>query len=338
MLRLPDSWVWDAWYVQDEETYHVFFLYASRALHDPALRHRNAGIGHAISTDLVTWERVEDALVSGPPGAFDDVATWTGSVVRGDDGRWYMFYTGTTDDGRGALIQQIGLATSDDLCVWHKHPANPVLRADPRWYELVGGVGEWQDEHWRDPWVIRDIDGGGWHMLITARARAGCWEGRGVIGHATSPDLLTWTAREPLSQPNSDLGFGFLEVPQVVDVDGRQMLIVNCPAHQMNPRRSGIRRGGIWVASADASMGPYDLSNATLLADERLYVGKLVQDPIGAWVLLAFVNTNDAAFGQLTDPIPVRWVGEVLTADVTAREAASRSGEPARREPPPRAG
>ena len=35
MFRLPDSWVWDFWLAKDQDTYHLFFLYASRALHDP---------------------------------------------------------------------------------------------------------------------------------------------------------------------------------------------------------------------------------------------------------------------------------------------------------------
>ena len=149
MLRLPDSWAWDAWYVQDEDTYHAFFLYASRALHDPERRHERASVGHAVSTDLRTWERVEDALVRGMPGEFVDVATWTGSVVRGDDGRWHLFYTGVTRGPGESLTQRVGLATSDDLHSWHRHSANPVLRPDPLLYG---------DEHWRDPWVMRDPD------------------------------------------------------------------------------------------------------------------------------------------------------------------------------------
>jgi len=91
VLRLPDSWVWDFWIVKDRATFHAFFLYASRALHDPELRHLRASVGHAVSTDLVAWQRVEDALVRGEPPNFDQTATWTGSTVQGDDGRWYMF-------------------------------------------------------------------------------------------------------------------------------------------------------------------------------------------------------------------------------------------------------
>jgi beta-fructofuranosidase len=33
--------------------------------------------------------------------AFDELATLTGSMVRGQDRTWFMFYTGGTDTGHG---------------------------------------------------------------------------------------------------------------------------------------------------------------------------------------------------------------------------------------------
>lgn len=313
MLRLPDSWVWDAWYVKDEDTYHVFFLYASRALHDKELRHRNASVGHAVSTDLRTWERVEDALVRGADGEFDDLATWTGSVVRGDDGRWYMFYTGTTEGPAGELIQRVGLAISDDLHLWHKHDANPVASPDPQLYEPASDGPPELAVHWRDPWVMRDPEGRGWHMLITAGSGPGAWLDRGVIGHATSDDLLTWTVQPPLSEPGA--GFSALEVPQVEIVDGRPVLVVNASSFFLDDDRRERGPGGIWAIPAASPLGPFDVAGAYLLSDERLYVGKLLQDPQGEWVLIAFVNTDDGSFGALTDPIAVHWEGDQLTLD-----------------------
>ena len=54
-FALADSWVWDFWVADDGEQYHLFFLYASRALQDPELRHHRASIGHAVSPDLRSW-------------------------------------------------------------------------------------------------------------------------------------------------------------------------------------------------------------------------------------------------------------------------------------------
>ena len=138
MLRLPGAWVWDFWLAHDGDRYHLFFLYASRALQDERRRHHRATIGHAVSDDLRTWHQVGDVLAVSEAPAFDDMATWTGSVVRGPDGRWWLLYTGATlvDD---QIWQTIGAATSADLEVWHKEPTSPLVVADDRWYERLGG-------------------------------------------------------------------------------------------------------------------------------------------------------------------------------------------------------
>ena len=52
-----------------------------------------------------------------------------------------MFYTGTTQTPDGPLIQQVGLATSTDLHHWVKDKRNPLVQADSRWYETLGGAG-----------------------------------------------------------------------------------------------------------------------------------------------------------------------------------------------------
>ena len=129
-LRLPDKWVWDFWLARDAQQHHVFYLQAPRSLRRSELRHHNASIGHAVSSDLRRWRVLPDALHPGPPGSWDDLATWTGSVIE-HDGRWHMLYTGI-NRSEGGLIQRIGLAVSEDLTHWSKHPANPVLEADSR--------------------------------------------------------------------------------------------------------------------------------------------------------------------------------------------------------------
>ena len=78
MLELPDSWTWDFWLADTGAEYHLFFLRASRALLDPDRRHYRASVGHAVSTDLVNWDLLPDALVPSDSPAWDDLATWTG--------------------------------------------------------------------------------------------------------------------------------------------------------------------------------------------------------------------------------------------------------------------
>jgi beta-fructofuranosidase len=300
---LSDAWTWDMWFVDDGELYHVFYLKASRALVDPNRRHFHVAVGHAVSHDLRSWREVQDALIASDMPAFDDYTTWTGSIVRDDGGAWRMFYTGTSRAETG-LVQRIGVATSDDLYRWVKQ-ASPVTTADPRWYETYAS-GEWFDEAWRDPWVFRGSGTPEWHMLITARANHGSPDDRGVIGHATSTDLSTWSVEPAWSEPGA--GFGQLEVTQVAEIDGKHVLIFSClPSELAASRRGG--GGGVWTVAIGGPEGPYDISAAVRLTDESLYAGRLVRARSGEWYLFAFHHVDRAGefIGSLSDPISVAW-------------------------------
>jgi hypothetical protein len=314
VLCLPDAWSWDFWLADTGTEYHLFFLRASRALLDPERRHLRAGIGHAVSTDLTDWALLPDALVADDGPAFDDLATWTGSIVAKPEGGWAMFYTGVSKAEQG-LVQRVGRADSADLISWRRVPGDGPLSADPRWYETLE-QGSWRDESWRDPWVFADPDGDGWHMLLTARARTGPAGGRGVVGHARSADLASWQVQPPLSVPS---GFGQVEVTQSVLVEGRPVLLFSCLAPELaaDRRNPGVT-GGVWSAPGASLSGPFDLAAATALTDEALYSGRLVRRRDGSWALLAFHNLEpDGSFrGGISDPIPVR-----LAADATVEIA-----------------
>lgn len=311
MLTVPDKWIWDFWLADTGTQYHLFYLQAPREV-VAELRHWSTSVGHAVSTDLTSWQVLADALAPSTEPAFDDLATWTGSVVQGDDGIWYLFYTGLSraEDGR---VQRIGLATSTDLLTWHKHGPEPLVSADPRWYHtLTASEHTEQSEHtedpesWRDPWLVRDPDDDGWHMLVTATARDGEAGSRGLLGHAWSADLLTWQVLPPLSRTGS--GFGQLEVPQLAVVERDPVLLFNCLGPELSTsRRKSDELGGVWVLRADSLLGPYDVTRATQLTDDTLYVGKLVQGRDGRWVLLAFVNKDAQGefVGSISDPLPL---------------------------------
>jgi beta-fructofuranosidase len=306
MLRLPGAWMWDFWLADDGDRYHLFFLFASRALQDEHRRHHRASIGHAVSDDLRNWVQVGDALTAADRPAFDDLATWTGSVIRGQDDRWWLFYTGATlvDE---QIRQTIGAATSTDLEGWQKEPGSPLVTADERWYERLGD-GTWYEEAWRDPWVFADPGGDGWHMLITARANHGPADDRGVIGHAHSQDLQRWEVRPPLSKPGS--GFGHIECPQIASVDGQQVLLFGCLDLQFSAARRGIgATGGILYVPIDSPTGPFDIAAARPLTSDAFYCGRLIRNRSGQPVLLAFHNFDQARqfLGELSDPMPVGW-------------------------------
>lgn len=302
MFDLTDEWVWDFWVVDDpaqpSATYHLFFLKAPRTLRDPDLRHWNASVGHAVSTDLTHWKRVADALVPQSLGAFDDMSNWTGSVVRDDEGTWHLFTTGVSRAEDGA-VQRIGVSTSADLTVWERS-ADLLLEADERWYRRRPGAGP--DEHWRDPWVVRGEDRS-WHMYVTAQTPGEA--GHGVVGHATSSDLREWTVGPPLSAPTGR--FDQLEVISVTQVDGRWALMFSCLGPEMPMAAPGA--GGIWTVAVDGPGSTVDVSAAVRLTTEDLYVGKLVPLREGGIRFLAFENRGeDGLFaGGVIDPCTVAW-------------------------------
>jgi beta-fructofuranosidase len=295
----PDDYVWDSWIADDGARYHLFYLQAPRALGDPALRHLAARIGHATSTDLVRWRPVGVALAPAAGPAFDDRALWTGSTIADDTGRWHLFYTGVSRAG-GADDQRIGVAVSDDLVSWRRTGPGPLLSADPRWYATHP---DGSSETWRDPFVLRDPAGDGWHMLITARKRGAPRLDDGVIGHARSADLVHWEVQPPLCEPD---GFGHLEVMQVRTVDGRPTLVFTCGTDEQAERRG--RAYCTWSMTADHPLGPWDLATAQPFeAEPDLFAAPLVRNRRGDWVFLGFLNLERAGLDLLhvLDPIPL---------------------------------
>jgi beta-fructofuranosidase len=301
-LALPDKWVWDSWFIFDGTHHHVFFLHASKALHDPDRRHRHVTVGHAVSEDLTNWTRVEDAIAVSESPAFDSWTTWTGSVVRADDGKWWMFYTGTSRED-GGDIQTIGAATSDDLITWTKISNQPLVKADPRWYELLDKT-IWHDQAWRDPWVFRFPGESQWHMLITARANHGEPKQRGVLGHATSTNLVDWDVQPPLSEPGQ--GFGQLEVFQFEVVDRVPIILFCCGWRELSEDRLS-KTGRVdftYSLVVDERLTQVDFSAANAFP-EPVYAARLVKNKDG-WNLIGFRNIENGRFvGELSDPIPV---------------------------------
>ena len=302
MLELVDKWIWDSWFVFDGERHHVFYLSASRALGDPERRHRHPIVGHAVSDDLTNWTVLRDALIISESPAFDSWTTWTGSVVHGDDGRWWMYYTGTSRED-GGNIQSVGAAVSNDLLVWEKVSSEALVRADPTWYEVLD-PSVWHDQAWRDPWVFKREDT--WHMLVTARSNVGEPRTRGVIGHATSTDMLNWTVQPPLSEPGHD--FGQQEVYQYAEVDGVPILLFCCGWRELSKERQQQmgQLDATYSLAINADFSDVDFAKAKPFLHNPVYAGRLIQGKDGGWNLIGFENIVDGAFvGRLSDPIPV---------------------------------
>jgi beta-fructofuranosidase len=300
MPYLPtDHLMWDFWFApkQPGEPLHVFYLRVPATIGDPEDRHWQAEVGHATSHDLIDWEDQGVALRPVPGPAWDDKAIWTGSIIR-HDGRWHWYYTALTHADRQ---QRIGLATSDDLIHWRRHPDNPVLTADLSWCESNDG-----DVAFRDPWVVPDPNGSGWLMYITTRVNSGPPDGRGVIALARSANLIEWTLGGPVT-PSGD--FGEMEVPQYLELEGRRYLLFCTGKPSAERLATGIEPWiGTHYLTADAAAGPWSLApEPPMVADAAgtWYAGRAVNVD-GAWHFFAWLRERDGRFvGGLSNPAPL---------------------------------
>lgn len=162
--------------------------------------------GHATSSDLVTWKHLPAALT---PGDGDD-GIWSGTLALDAVDGPVIFYTAV---GPGAL---------DLARVRTAHPLDPQWR-DREKGDVVVGPPEGAAV-FRDP-MVRPADGG-WRMVVGGGLADGT---PAVFGYA-SADLRAWTPTGLVASPAGEIPFpkgAAWECPQVVDVDGRTVLIVS---------------------------------------------------------------------------------------------------------------
>ncbi|MFT5742771.1 MAG: beta-fructofuranosidase [Paracoccaceae bacterium] len=311
VLALKDHFIWDSWYVHDGSKWHGFFLKAPRSIGDPELRHFNVSYGHATSTDLRNWTHLGETFQPTKGPAWDDYTTWTGSTVKGDDGLWHLYYTGSCREENG-LFQRIGHATSTDLHNWTRVNGDGLLLdldgPNAHHYE-ANHTGKWHDRAMRDPWVMRDPYGNGWLMYFTARAddvlepnSGGC------IGFATSADGYDWTLQPPVFTG----GYGQLEVPQVFGVDGQWYCLFCTAAEHFSKDRARVTNGGPVSGNhyliGDSPRGPWRIAPGFLDGDLpcRRYAARIVDTGDGL-VILGFADRPDGVdfIGHIMDPEPV---------------------------------
>jgi len=143
------------------------------------------------SVDLCEWEIMTPILSNRLPGTWDEHGIWA-PYIHEEDGIFYLFYTGVTNE----YTQSIMLATS----------TNP---SDPNSWQTQGvvfqpnhGSAIWQEGNWadcRDPTVIKI--GNTYYMYYTGRDVEG-----GIIGIASSISLHgPWQDWGRVFPPSNDM-------------------------------------------------------------------------------------------------------------------------------------
>jgi len=135
-----------------------------------------------VSDDGLTWRRGKDTPILSVHDK--DCGDWEKSCIYQPwlvehGGRFYSFYNAA----RGG-IEQSGLALSDDLLAWKRHPGNPILR---------NRKGGYDERFCSDPKVYRDGDH--WTCIYFGVGRGGAH-----ILAAFSRDLLHWSQHPELSR------------------------------------------------------------------------------------------------------------------------------------------
>lgn len=316
------KYLWDNWFIKEADVWHMFHLQADASLH-PLERHHHSEIGHATSTDLINWETQPIALQPGTTGEWDDLALWTGSVLKNDD-TYYQFYTGRNE--RNYWGQTIGLATSQDLITWKKHPQNPIIKADAAYCLVDANIAcnFNSTPAWRDPHVRFNEELQQYCMVICARTAAGINQYNGTIALATSTNLLDWELHVPLLTPNV---FEEMETPQIVTHKGYNYLFFSVRADKYEPtwRSTTGDHNGLHCYVAPTIQGDYVPINKTghvPALQDNIYATKILEHykddlfiAIG-WVDGGYLEGNGTTtelLGRLSYPFLVELTPEKIS-------------------------
>ena len=297
--------------------YHLFFQHVPESTSWAAHCHW----GHAVSTDLLTWEERPVALRP----ADDEAGCWSGSVVVPDgapDGDGLLLYTSVRDEDleRGSVRLARPRRTDGEGDPWDHWVPGEVVARVPEDLDVVT---------FRDPVVVADE--GGWSMLVGGGLAPVPGQDRGtacVFGFR-SEDLLSWrstglVAARPGTATEPWTGTKW-ECPQLLRLGAVDVLVVSvCDEESLHhvvaaPGRLGRGR---FTASAPwqrLTHGVPYAATAFTARDGRpalLTWLRDVADPAAGWA------------GALGLPLAVDVVGDRVVVDLLVDPGGLLSWEP----------
>jgi fructan beta-fructosidase len=174
--------------------YHLFFQ------HNPFdVKWGNMTWGHAISTDLVHWKQIENALLPDRMGTMfsgSGVVDWnnTAGFQRGEEKTIVLIYTaagGSNPDSKGESFTQCIAYSTDRGRTFTKYSGNPVVP------HMAGNN--------RDPKVVWHEPSRQWIMTL--------YLANSAYRFLASPDLKKWMPLHDISVPTVSECPDFFEMP-----------------------------------------------------------------------------------------------------------------------------
>eukprot|EP00035_Acanthoeca_spectabilis_P009324 m.165748 g.165748 ORF g.165748 m.165748 type:complete len:600 (-) comp14685_c0_seq3:70-1869(-) len=216
---------------------------------------------HAVSSDLVHWYRVQDAVSNDPSkpwvrfGACDGTASFPGPGVRGADGGPLILFGPDCADPTGFPHEQLGDYPRAAVAV----PADP---SSPHLLDWVVGPSNvsFDGEPCSFPGKVwRSTRGNYWNMLCSPHW-TGNWGSSWSRYTSTDPTLQNWSLADPQ----------FIVVPQgsTVHLDAAAGALFNPipnavpggPTHMLN----GVTGQAFWLGTYNASTEKFVIHNDTL--------------------------------------------------------------------------
>ncbi len=224
--------------------------------------------GHAVSDDLLHWEYLPLALA--PSERYDDHmrgGCFSGSAIE-HDGKLFLMFTGTTNDGKGFEQTQC-IAYSDDGIHFEKYDGNPVLTPPE-------GVPTYQ---FRDPKVWKHEDT--YYMV--------CGASRNNLAQALlyrSKDMLHWEFFNVLAESRGEWGYMW-ECPDFYKAGDKYVLM-------FSPMGAGERTVVYLVGDFDYETGKFSYYyNGEMDWGFDYYAPQSFLAPDGRRLLAAWANCWD---------------------------------------------
>ena len=268
-------------FVTDEGELELYYLYETD--------HNGQGY-HPVykysTTDLCGYEdhgKVLDyGLMSDP-----DPAIGTGSVLKGQDGLYHLFYTGHNDTGNDGKGKECVMhATSTDRESWTKVPEDTFFAHD-----------DYSNDEFRDPEVFWVEEDGCYWLLIAARDNVL----GGVVAKYTSKDLKSWEFQGPLYAPQEQY---MLECPDLFKMGDRYYLTFSWDCVT-------------YYAMADSPDGPFEApANNVLDGNNFVFYAAKTAELDNTRYLCGWIGRA----GLTEDSGMYQWAGNVLNHQLIQHE------------------